>query len=552
MKAGEVSFQQLLNGKIQYRVPLFQRTYSWKEEHWDRLWNDILDVYISDKPRKHFIGAIVTLPIPDSPEKASKYVLIDGQQRIATLLIILAVVANKAKSAGVESLAQQIIDECLLNKYATSEDEKTKMVPTKRDRGDFQKAVLIDMPENNSQIGKAWRFFSRAIDEGDLAGKPLDLTKLKTRVTDYLDLVSITLDQDDSPYRIFESLNNTGMRLGASDLIRNHVFMRILDEKRQQELYESAWFPMQERLKGQLDGFFWRFLMKDGGLIAWDDTYNEFKILVEEKKKLESTQIPDFLTELRDYSSVYARLLWPSKYEMNPELQTHMARLNSWEVEVSYPFLLNILKVYMDGSISDLDVKAIMSMIESFVVRRIICGVPTNRLRHVFANMSEKVVLPDYVSNAREYLLQNEWPGDEEFRTKFQTARVYLHTRLARTRFILNSLEQSFEHKEPIPIDEKVTIEHIMPQTLNEPWRAMIGGPVNEIHDQWLHTIGNLTLTGYNPDMGNQPFEEKKKVFATSHYELNRSVASCAVWNEQSIKDRGVFLAERAVRIWAR
>lgn len=552
MRAGEVSFQQLLNGRIQYRVPLFQRTYSWKQEQWDKFWNDILDIYVSDKARKHFIGAIVTLPIPDAPENASKYVLIDGQQRITTLLIILAVISNKAKSKGIESLTLQITDECLFNKYAITEDEKTKMLPTKRDRVDFQKVVSADIPGTNTQIGRAWQFFNRAIDEGDLLGKPIDLGKLKTIVTDYLDLVSITLDQDDSPYRIFESLNNTGMRLGASDLIRNYIFMRIFDEKRQQELYESAWFPMQESLGGYLDGFFWRFLMKDGGLIAWENTYNQFKTLVEEKRKLESAQIPNFLTELRDYSSVYARLVKPSKHEANPILQIHLVRLNSWEVEVAYPFLLNLLKVHSDRLISDSDAKEILTMIESFVVRRIICGIPTNRLRHIFANMSGNVNVSNYVGSSRDYLLRNEWPGDEEFKNKFQIARIYLPTRLARTRLILNALEQSFEHKEPIPVEENITIEHIMPQTLNEPWKAMLGSSSSEIHNQWLHTVGNLTLTGYNPDMGNQPFEEKKKVYAISHYELSRGVASSPVWNEQSIKDRGAFLSERVVKIWTR
>lgn len=552
MKAGEVSFQQLLNGRIQYRVPLFQRTYSWKEEHWDRLWNDILDIYSSDKSRNHFIGAIVTLPIPDAPERAAKYVLIDGQQRITTLLILLAVIASKAKINHMEPLAQQINDECLINRYATIPEERPKMVPTQRDRDVFQEAVSLETLGNNNQIGKAWNFFFHEIDSGDLQGKPIDLTRLKIMVTDYLDLVSVTLDQEDSPHRIFESLNNTGMRLGASDLIRNYIFMQIPNEDLQKELYQTAWFPMQEKLGNTLDGFFWRFLMKDGSLISWEETYNQFKALIEEKRKLESAQIPDFLTELYNYSSLYGKLVWPIKYEMNPELQTHLARLNSWEVSVAYPFLLNVLRAHEDTLISDGDVKEVLSMIESFVVRRIICGVPTNRLRQIFVNMSEKVILPNYVNNAREYLLQNEWPGDDEFKTKFQTARVYLRSRLARTGLILNSLEQSFEHKEPIPFNDKITIEHIMPQTLNEPWKAMIGSSVKEIHNQWLHTIGNLTLTGYNPDMGNKPFEEKKKVFESSHYELSRTVASCVVWDGQSIKDRGVFLSERAVKIWAR
>lgn len=552
MKAGEVSFQKLLNGRIQYRVPLFQRTYSWKEENWDRLWNDILDIYTSDKSRNHFIGAIVTLPIPDAPEQASKYILIDGQQRITTLLILLAVIANKAKTNGAEPLAQQIYDECLINKYATISDEKLKLVPTQRDRGVFQEAISFEQPNKNNQIGKAWNFFFHSIDEGDLLGRPIDLTRLKNMVTDYLDLVSVTLDQQDSPYRIFESLNNTGMRLGASDLIRNYIFMQISDEGLQQELYDAAWFPMQEKLGNLLDGFFWRFLMKDGGLIVWEETYNQFRVLAEQKRKLESTQIPALLKELNNYSSLYARLIWPDKYEMNPVLQSHLVRLNSWEVEVAYPFLLNVFELLEEGILSDVDVEEILEMIESFVVRRIICGIPTNRLRYIFANMSQNIDQLNYVASARNYLLQNQWPGEEEFQTKFQIARIYLQARLARTRLILNKLEESYEHKEPIPIDDKITIEHIMPQTLTEPWKVMIGGNVEEIHNQWLHTIGNLTLTGYNPDMGNQPFEQKKEVLVNSHYELNRSVASASIWNEESIKHRAAQLAERAVNVWPR
>ncbi len=550
MKAGEVSFQQLLNGKIQYRVPLFQRTYSWTEEQWETLWDDILEIYMPDEARNHFIGAIVTLPIHDAPEAAAKFILIDGQQRLTTLLLLLAVIGKKAEQKGLKSLVEQIKEECLINKYANREEERIKLFPTKRDRLPFQTVISMQEPDNNSQIGVAWRFFEKVIDEGDLSGKPIDFFRLKVRITDYLDLVSITLAPDDSPHRIFESLNNTGMQLGASDLIRNYLFMRIPNEQTQQDTYDNSWFPMQETLGGYLDGFFWRYLMKDGSLIRWDETYSHMQELIEKDKKLEVSQIPNFLRELSIYSSYYSRLILPGKYEQSVVLRKHLSRLNAWEVEVAYPFLLNMFDALVSGKTTENEVSSILSMIESFVVRRTVCGVPTNRLRYIFAGMSSNTNVTDYTESSHEYLLKNEWPGDTEFRNKFQIFRLYLSSRLARTRLILEAIESSFGHKEAVALTDKITIEHIMPQTLNEQWREMLGEQALVIHNEWLHTVGNLTLSGYNPDMGNQPFDEKKKVFSESHIELNRDIVACNVWNEDTIKARAAMLADRALTIW--
>lgn len=551
MKASEVRFQQLLNGRIQYRVPLFQRTYSWNQDQWEKLWDDILEIYMLDKPRNHFIGAVVTLPIHDAPERAAKFILIDGQQRLTTLLLLLAVIMKKAEQMGLKSLVEQISEECLINKYATVEEERIKVLPTKRDRLPFWTSITMQTPDAATQIGAAWHFFEKAIEDGDLVGKPIDLPKLKARVTDYLDLVSITLDPDDSPHRIFESLNNTGMKLGPSDLIRNYLFMCIPDEHRQQDTYDSAWFPMQEGLGDHLDDFFWRYLMKDGALIRWEETYSQMQAVVEGDRKLENSQIPDFLCELGVYSSYYRRLIWPDKYEEKAALCEHLSRLNSWEVEVAYPFLLNVFDTLAHGRITEEEVGHILSMLESFVVRRAVCGIPTNRLRYIFANMSPNIDVANHVESSREYLLRNEWPRDAEFRDKFQTFRLY-SGRLARTRLVLGALERSFGHKETVDLNETITIEHIMPQTLNEQWLTMLGERALEIHAQWLHTVGNLTLSGYNPDMGNQPFEEKKKVLRDSHIELNRDIVACEVWDESTIKLRSATLADRAVAVWKR
>ncbi len=249
MKAGEVLFQQLLDGKVQYRVPLFQRTYSWQEEHWQRLWDDILEIYALEQPRSHFLGAIVTLPMTDSPEHCSKFVLIDGQQRLTTLFILLSVMRNVAKSQPeTQQLAAQIVEECLVNRFALRQDERVKMKPTQQDLDEFNKAVLGDGAAHSGRIGQAMRFFERALNEGDLDGQPLNLPRLHSCVTGYLALVSIKLDKEDSPHRIFESLNNTGMVLTASDLVRNHIFMQIHDEAEQTRAYQQHWLPMQARM----------------------------------------------------------------------------------------------------------------------------------------------------------------------------------------------------------------------------------------------------------------------------------------------------------------
>lgn len=250
MKAQETVFQNLLNGQIQYQVPLFQRTYSWNADNWQRLWDDILEVYALPQPRKHFIGAIVTLPIPDSPEHASKFMLIDGQQRLTTLFIILSLLRDAAMADAAQSqFAAAIHEECLTNKFAIRATEKEKMHPTQQDVAAFNCVINCRTVDTTCRIGMAHTFFKDAIEKGDLDGAPINLARFKLVITGYLDFVSITLDQDDSPHRIFESLNNTGMDLSASDLVRNFVFMNIPTEDEQNTAYYSHWYPMQQRME---------------------------------------------------------------------------------------------------------------------------------------------------------------------------------------------------------------------------------------------------------------------------------------------------------------
>lgn len=251
MEAREMAFQKLLDGKIQYVVPLYQRTYSWGEDQWEQLWDDLLEVYALPAPRNHFIGSIVTQQVPDSldTDSVTRYTLIDGQQRMTTLLILLSVIKKRAEADKKKwgELPDEIRDTCLINKYNPG-DRELKLMPTQRDSEPFGEVIRGGTPAAGSQIAKARNYFAKMLHAGDGEGKALDLPKLHSRVVNHLDMVLIHLGAEDSPNRIFESLNNTGMRLSVADLIRNYLLMNILDLEEQERAYHVHWYPMEQTL----------------------------------------------------------------------------------------------------------------------------------------------------------------------------------------------------------------------------------------------------------------------------------------------------------------
>ena len=549
MKAGQVALQQLLNGKIQYRVPLFQRTYSWGEDQWSRLWTDVLEIYAMEEPRNHFIGAVVTQPITDAAGFTTKFLLIDGQQRLTTLFIMLACIRKAASQIEVlPDLDDEIWETCLVNKFAPASEDILKLRPTQRDREHFRAAIDGEVANRDGQVPAAFRYFTDRIAEGDLEEHAIDLRKLKLCITDRLDLVSITLETDDSPHRIFESLNNTGMHLGSSDLIRNLIFMSISGENETQDAYDRYWFPMQEATGKRLDEFFWHHLMMDGSLPRQNETFEEVR------KRFGSGDTPravEMLIQFSKFARYYRWLCEIGDEEPESLLLRQIKRLNTWEVNVAYPLLMRSMDWVEGGKISSRDLANVMQMIESFVVRRAVCNVATNRLRGIFGRMAGQIDSSNFVASSSDYLLDNHWPTDEEFKHAFVGFHVYSR-RLARTRLILESLEESFGHKEAPEITENITVEHVMPQTLTTDWADMLGPRAADVHSRWLHTPGNLTLTGYNPELGNASFYQKKELLEDAKFSLTHEILKCDRWDENAIKTRGEALADRSVQIWSR
>ncbi len=213
------------------------------------------------------------------------------------------------------------------------------------------------------------------------------------------------------------------------------------------------------------------------------------------------------------FAAYYIRIKNPNANELCVELKAQTSRLNEWEVDVSYPFLLTMMDKHSSGEVAT----HVLILIESFVVRR---RVPTNRLRRIFAGLIGQLQVSNVVASCRNFLLKNQWPDDTEFNERLLDYRLYNRTRLSRTRLILRSLESSFDHKESPGWNDDTTIEHIMPQKLTDSWNEMIGPDANQAHERWLDTVGNLTLTAYNPELGNDPFHAKKEIYRSSNYAL--------------------------------
>lgn len=517
----------------------------------------LLEVYALETPKNHFIGSIVTHQVPSSPQDVDCYMLIDGQQRMTTLMLLLSVIRQSAEAekATWGNLAENIQETCLINKFSPG-DQAYKLMPTRRDRKAFTNVIKGNQPQAGSQITKAREYFAEMLGKGDGENNNLDLRKLHGCIVNHLDMVSIHLEDDDSPNRIFESLNNTGMRLSVADLIRNYLLMNIPDVDLQERAYDVHWFPMEQTLaKGAGDAagdFFWRYCMMHGTLLRKGDTYKQIQDDTPPNPEKALTALQDFAK----FSSYYAQVSGLTGEGLAEDLAKGFKRLNEWEVTVAYPFLMRAMDALATGAVGQSDLVEVIRLIESYVVRRTVCGVPTNQLRRIFAQMSGQsdFFTADLYQNTRKHLLANRWPNDADFVPAFIQFPLYTASRVqgSRLTLVLWSLERAFGHKESPAQTDKITVEHIMPQALTDDWEKELGSDWSEVHDKWLHTVGNLTLTGYNAPLGNKPFSEKKRELAGSNFALSSSIQNFAVWNEESIQQRGAELAKLALQVWKR
>jgi uncharacterized protein with ParB-like and HNH nuclease domain len=557
MKASETEFKKIIEGTTQFFVPHYQRPYSWLPKQWQQLWEDLMSL-TEDRTNSapdaikptHFIGSMVTIPGTSVPQGVAKYVLIDGQQRVTTLMILLAAIRDLARESGDTRRAEMVHNLYLTNQYQ-EKLEHYKLLPTQGDDpGSSDRVAFIRLlsPSEGSRVPEhlatsAYEFFAKKIR---LPSTP-NVEVLIEAVTTGLVLVSIVLDRDDNPYTIFESLNAKGKPLSQADLIRNYFFMRI-DQSKHDHVYHQHWQPMERMLSDtSMTEFFRQYLMRDGTLVKIDAVYVELKRHTDRR----ATPPIEQLQELHQYAGYYSRMAHP-ELETNLQVRRALTNLQRLNFGVTASFLLSLYNDYATEKISPAIMAQALSIVENYLLRRFACGMPTNTLNKIFPSLYRQSREDGKfnIDRFKTLLAEKGYPTNEEFRQRIADVRMYGGgDRRDKTKFILDRLEESFEHKEPVDT-KPLTIEHVMPQTLSPAWIKALGPDVDEHYDIYLHRIGNLTLTGYNAEMSNAPYNEKREKLVNSHIELNRHFRTIDAWTFDAIESRSQALAERALAVW--
>ena len=563
LQAGETTLNKLLNTSRQFIVPIFQRNYSWQKSQYEQLWFDILRASKFKEKQNHFIGSIVYIDMGTPAGRPQQLLLIDGQQRLTTISILLCAIKDYVQKFNLETKLinlAKIKNQFLYNSDEIDED-RYKLLLNVQDKETYIKLIdntifTVNKPATN--IIKCYEFFYERIE--DFIKQHGQIDEIYAGIFK-LSLVSISLDKDsDNPQMIFESMNSTGKDLSQTDLLRNYLLMDLTPEK-QTRLYKTYWKPMEELFGediykndvNKFDYFIRDFLTlkSDTGYICKiNNVYENFKRYYLDNNCEKFAVLKDLFTYAKYYACI--DLL----QEKDDELKLYWQEFKKLDSHVVYPFLLKLYDDYSRQILIKEDFKKILQVVISYLWRRAICEIPTNSLSKTFATLYQAVDKEDYVNSViKAFVFKSSYkrfPSDYEVREKLQTKDIY-HFRLRK--YLLEALE-NYYHKEPIDLNTaNYTIEHIMPQNIehNLSWQQMLGEDWQEVHSLYLHTLGNLTITGYNTEMSNKSFVEKvngESGFKHSHLKLNESIAQCDVWNKKAIQRRTNILTDIILKIW--
>ncbi|WQX42612.1 DUF262 and DUF1524 domain-containing protein [Helicobacter pylori] len=533
----------------QFVIPIYQRVYSWGKEHCEQLWDDIIKTGGNDQIEGHFIGSI--LYVLDGNTPSSPLLVIDGQQRLTTITLLLIALRDHLNDE--DEFLEKFSRKKIQNRYLINSDEKGdkkfRLILSEPDRDTL--LSLIDKnkrkpSEPSVKIVENFELFEKWISE--------NTGKLETifKGLEKLMIVWIALDKGkDDPQLIFESMNSKGIELTQTDLIRNYIIMET-EVKKQEDFYNQYWRAMEEGFEqSKREDLFSKFVrhyltIKTGKIPNIKKVYEAFK----DYWQKEGIEIEDLLKDLQKYCEYFCRIVF--KEETDKNLNKALSFLVDLEMDVIYPLLLELYSDYSDGVLSKADFIPIISLIESYICRRAVCGLGTNGLNKVFASFTKHIQKDEYFKSLKAHFVylteKQRFPNNDEFKNLFITIDFYS---LKEKKYFLERLE-NFDTNEPVNTKE-CTIEHIMPQTLEEEWERDLGENFQAIHDKYLHTIGNLTLTGYNKEYSNKSFQEKRdmeKGFKQSPLRLNQSLKDLESFGEKEIEKRANDLADWALKIW--
>ncbi len=532
------------NQKNQLVIPIYQRVYSWEKEQCKQLWDDIIKVGGDDKMDGHFIGSILYV-LDGITHSDNALLIIDGQQRLTTITLLLTALRDHWSDKR-----KEIEDDYLINSDKDG-DKKFRLILSDSDKDTL--LYLIDKnrrkpSEPSLKIMENFKFFEEWIRK--------NTNKLETifKGLEKLMIVYIALKKEKyDPQLIFESMNSKGMELAQTDLIRNYIVMETEIEK-QESFYNKYWRAIEEEFKQNkklFDRFVRHYLtIKTREIPNINKVYVAFKRYQQER----GIETEVLLQDLQKYCGYFCQIVFKVfKKEADKDLNKALGFLVDLEMDVIYPLLLELYSDYSDGVLSKADFIPIIALIESYICRRAVCGLGPNSLNKVFPFVTKKINKVQYLESIKAHFgsltEKQRFPNNDEFKNRFITIDFY---HFKKNKYFFERLENDTEEKEPVNT-QKCTIEHIMPQELTKEWKRDLGENFQAIHDKYLHTIGNLTKTGYNTEYGNRSFQKKRdmeKGFKQSPLRLNQGLRGLESFGEEEIKKRANDLADLALKIW--
>lgn len=554
IESGRMLNDYIEPNKKQYCIPVFQRDYAWTEEQCTKLFEDIVMAYKKDRP--HFCGSFVYAPL-GSKKHIDSYIIIDGQQRFTTLYILIKALADSADDdRDKDALQRYLYNEDKFDRYGLDEKSKLKLKPVKTDNDQ----LLLLMSGKIEQMDKSRRgiiyhnymLFMQLI-KSFLEESSANSVLMINDGIEKLICADIRLDTDDNAQEIFERINSTGIKLGLADLIRNYILMTDTDQER---LYEEYWLTVQNLLPDKLlDNFFIDYLnMKSDGFVKESEAYKSFKqVYVEGKYDNEK-----MLQEILHYAKQYYVFCYGSS-DFGAEVNKALAGLRKLKQTTVYLFLFRVFDDYENGIINKNELARVLKMLLSYSIRRLVCEIGSNTLRGLYKTLygrvfEQKENKNTYYDSLVSFFLQqtskNTIPSDNEFVTALQEKNLYSKNALCK--YLLCAIEN--QGKETLDT-ENLSIEHIMPQNknLSMSWQKMLGENWQSVHEKYLHTLGNLTLTGYNSELGDKPFEKKKEKLEetiTHIAVLYSDVKDKSEWNSVNMEKRAKRLAEIILKLF--
>ena len=555
MDAGKQCLLEFLGHHHQLSIPIYQRKYSWTEKECNQLFEDIIRVGTTEDEKSHFIGSIVYMKQKAHIEGPINYLMIiDGQQRITTIFLLISALTDYLSKNQNENIMSP---DNLINYYLMNDREsgelKYKLILTDEDKDSLKKIIdnlntddKIPFDDDDSErVVENYKFFVKKISDENVGLIYQGLTKLL--------YIYIALEQNkDNPQLIFESLNSTGLGLSQADLIRNYILMGLEFEE-QERLYNTYWRKIEKLFEQEDNKVFDKFIrdyltVKTDKVPIFRNIYDDFKRY---SKTFDSAE--ELVKDVFKYSKYMSYIAFGM--EEDEDLKESLDSLNSMGYDVTNPFILHLYKDFKDNNLNKEEFILMIQLTESYLLRRLICSIPTPSLNKTFAKMYNELDKENYLESYQANLIlkvnYQRMPKDEEFGRNFAERNIY-DLQAKNKLYIFDKFENWGKERNPI---EGYTIEHIMPQNpnLSKEWQIDLGPNYKEIQNKYLHTIGNLTLTGYNSELSDKSFLEKRDMeggYSESVFRINIPLRNLESWNEEEIKNRAQYFIEKSYEIW--